>query len=177
MRRREILLLGEEFGHGMVGEPPDRRMAIVVGGVVVAALLIVAGMALYIGTRAGRADAGAGTEAASEAGLCGADMSRHPRSQACVPNSEVCTAWLDGSADRSVECTANSLDGQALLIVSLEGDGVAVVRVLDDDVPRHDQRYEFSDSREFELFGSEGPWSLEVTFEEAQGSARITLWG
>lgn len=148
-----------------------------VGAVIIASVLVLGGAAFVLGTAVGNgSDAGTGDRSSDE-GSCPADTSRHPISDACVPNAEVCNAWLDGSANEAVQCTAESTDGRVLLRIFVQGSGSALVQASDGNGLKHDQRYFFSDSRELELSGLRGEWMLRVVFEDAKGSARITLWG
>ncbi len=148
-----------------------------IGALIIAGVLVFGGVAFVLGTTVGRgSESGAGDRQATDVD-CDTGTSRHPRSGVCVPDAEACTAWLDGTADRAVQCRAESLDGRAYLTIALQGQGSAVVQVSDADGTRHDQQYFFSDSRELDLTGLSGSWTLRVVFEDAAGSARITLWG
>ena len=113
---------------------------------------------------------------------CPQDWMENPLEHACLraidPGTEVCTAYMDGSANQHVQCRAASTDGSAALTYDLQGGGSARVHVVDGDgVLEYNQTLGFSRSGIVPLTGAPGHWTLQVDFLEAGGAARIVLYG
>lgn len=98
----------------------------------------------------------------------------------CIRTSEACNVYFDGTAGGTYRCGAESDDGAGVVRFSLSGSGRANVRVLDADNKVLYQRSvtwtsAFADDDTFRA--PAGSYTLEVTWQEAQGSGRIVLWG
>lgn len=109
---------------------------------------------------------------------CRADESKHPNTGRCVSQSEVCTLGLEATGNRTTSCEALSKDGHAFLEFRLAGTGVVHIRAIDaSGNTTFDRWYAFPYVERSEVRGTAGTWRLDVEFHQAEGDARLTLWG
>lgn len=126
---------------------------------------------------------GTGSDGARSTGPvppCPDGMGPSADGNACVDDSEACHAWYTQTDRRTVRCAVQSVDGQGVLRFAVQGQGRAEVRVFDASnriVHSRDASWTSILEDDDAVSGARGTWTLEVTFIDARGSGRITLWG